>query len=87
MNGITNPKELREAIALAKTGDKEALHQIHLYKWYNWYQNIHIKEGTPEDIENTEIFNDIKENDPELHKEIEKMIDGQIYKLVSTEYL
>jgi len=85
MKSITNPQELREAIELAKT-DESVIHEIATYKWYNWYQNIHVKKDSPEDIENTQIFDELKQNDPELHAKIEKVIDGKIYMLVSKEY-
>jgi hypothetical protein len=79
--GIRNPNQLREAIEMAKTGDKEAVWAIHKYKWYNWYQNIHIKQGTPEDVENTQIFQELERDHPEIHEQVEDNIEYEIKKL------
>jgi len=83
LNGITNPEELREALRLAlSTKDNwEYIMVMHKYKWYNWYQNIHIKEGTDADKENTKIFEEIETQHPEIHKLIEDNIDIEIDKL------
>lgn len=72
--GIRNPSQLREAIDMAKTGNQDAIWAIHKYKWYNWYMNIHIKEGSPEDIENTEIFNKLGLEHPDIHNQVESNI-------------
>jgi hypothetical protein len=81
MAGITNPQELREAIERAKTGDTDAIWDIHKYKWYNWYQNIHIKEGSEMDIENTQIFQELESQYPDIHQQVEKQIDMEIERL------
>lgn len=87
MNGIKTPAELREAIAMAiATEDNyDIIHAIHKYKWYNWYQNIHIKKDSEADVENTKIFEELKENYPEIHKQVEQRIDFEIEKLEQDE--
>ena len=81
--GIRNPSQLREAIEMAKQGSSDAIWAIHKYKWYNWYQNIHIKKDSPEDIENTEIFEDLERNYPDIHRKVEDNINYEIAKLSS----
>lgn len=81
--GIRNPSQLREAIELAKQGNNDAIWAIHKYKWYNWYQNIHIQFGTKEDLENTEIFMKLEEDYPDIHKKVEDNIAYEIHKLES----
>ena len=83
--GIKTPSELLEAIEIAKLKDERyqaAILAIHKYKWYNWYQNIYIKQDTPEDIENTDIFNKLQETNPEIHEAVEANITSEINKLV-----
>lgn len=77
---IRNPKELEDAIIDYK-GDSDTLLAIVKYKWYNYYQNLHIKRGSKEDLENDKIFEQIKVVLPGLHKLIEKGIDWEIEKL------
>lgn len=79
--GITNPTELREAIERAKEGDQDAIWDIHKYKWYNWYLNVHIKPDSQEDIDNTEIFEDLEKNFPDIHKQVEENIAYEVEKL------
>lgn len=79
--GITCPQELREAIERAKEGDDGAIWDIHKYKWYNWYQNAHIKAGSEADIENTQIFEELERKYPAIHKQVEKQIDDEIERL------
>ena len=84
--GLKNPTDLLEAIEVAKLKDeryKSAIWAIHKYKWYNWYQNIHIKKDSPEDIENTNIFDKLQETNPEIHEDIEENITSEINKLVN----
>jgi hypothetical protein len=82
--GIKTPSELREAIEIAKLKDDnydDAIWAIYKYKWYNWYQNIHIKQGSPQDEENTEIFNMLNEDYIEIHNAVEGWISYEIEKL------
>ena len=82
--GIRNPSQLREVIEMAKQGGEgyqDAIWAIHKYKWYNWYQCIHIKEGTPEDSENTLIFEELKREFPMIHADVENNINYEIEKL------
>ncbi len=79
--GIRNPSQLREAIEMAKEGNKDAVWAIHKYKWYQWYQNIHIKKDTPEDQENSIIFKELEEKHPDIHKQVEDNIDYEIKKI------
>jgi len=84
---IKTPKDLRDAIILSTTiayDTKEYFNiiwDIHKYKWYNWYQHLHIKEGSPEDIENTQIFSDLETNHPKIHEDVENNIQFEISKL------
>jgi len=85
---IKTPNDLRAAISIAVSATTETnptyfdiIWGIHKYKWYNWYQNIHIKKDSPEDIENTLIFEEIKNKYPQIHFDIEKNIDFEIEKL------
>jgi len=82
-SGIRNPEQLRVAIEIAKLNNEfysDAVWAIHKYKWYNWYQNLHIKENSLEDIENTKIFNQLETEYPSIHVDIEKNIDYEIIK-------
>ena len=84
---IKNPLDLKLAINLAKETTPESkeyfdlIWDIHKYKWYNWYQNIHIKQDSPEDIENTAIFDELENTHPQIHKDIEKNIEFEIEKM------
>jgi len=84
---IKTPVELKQAIENAKKTAPESkeffdiIWDIHKYKWYNWYQHLHIKEGSPEDIENTEIFQDLETNYPQIHEAVEQNIEFEINKL------
>lgn len=84
---IKTPSELKDAITIATTTDPtskeyfDIIWAIHKYKWYNWYQNLHIKADSPEDIENTEIFKQLEESHPTIHEDIEKNIQFEIDKL------
>lgn len=83
-SGIKTPTELLAAIEIAKLNDEryvDAIWAIHKYKWYNWYQNVHIKKDTPEDIQNTEIFNRLEVEYPKIHFDIEENIRYEIEKL------
>lgn len=82
--GIKTPAELREVLEIAKDRDMnyyEAIWAMHKYKWYNWYQNLHIKMDSPEDQENTLIFKDIQDNYPQIHEDIEINISAEVEKL------
>jgi hypothetical protein len=57
---------------------KDAIWDIAIYKLYNYYMNTHIKAGSEEDLKNAEIFDKIKKDHPDLHKEIETIIDYKI---------
>lgn len=86
--GIRTPLELLQAIEIAAKNYgfddieyAEAIWAIHKYKWYNWYQNLHIKKDTPEDIENTKIFKSIEIHHPNIHRDVEANITHEITKL------
>ena len=82
--GLKTPTELLEAIEIAKLNDEQysdAIHAITKHKWYNWYQNYYIKANSPEDIENTRIFNELEETHSQIHADIEKGVDSEIKKL------
>jgi len=81
---IKTPDELLEIIEIAKRKDTDyvdAIWAIHKYKWYNWYQNIYIKADSPEDKENTKIFEALFESHPEIDADIEANITYEIKKL------
>lgn len=83
-SGIRNPSQLKEVIEVAKRHGEDyldAIYAIHKYKWYNWYQNLHIKEGTDADIENSLIFEELKNNFPDIHSDVELNIDSEIQRL------
>lgn len=86
--GIRNPAQLLEVIEMVKTATDtteptygDIIWAIHKYKWYNWYQNIHIKIDSPMDIENSKIFEKIRVELPQIHLDVEKNIDYEIEKL------
>jgi hypothetical protein len=82
--GIKTPIELKEAIEIASLEDEryvEAIWAIHKYKWYNWYQNIYIKKDSPDDVENTKIFEDLAINYPSISEDVEENINIEIEKL------
>jgi hypothetical protein len=84
---IKNPVELKLAISIAAITPSDTkkyfdiIWDIHKYKWYNWYQNQHIKKNSPEDKENTEIFKDLESKFPNIHKSVEDNIDFEIQKI------
>lgn len=82
---IKSPVDLEKAIEIAKNGEKsnkeDALYAIGTYKWYNYYQNIHIKEGTDADKENKRLFELLETEAPEVHKAIEGWVDWYIGRL------
>lgn len=80
---IQTSDDLKEAIRLVLAGDKSLIFDIFKYKWYNYYQNIHVKVGSETDIANEKTFEDLKINHPKIHKAIEGMIDHEIEKLNS----
>lgn len=80
---IKSPADLRIAIQLYLEGDKTICYDIYKYKWYNYYQNIHIKQGSEADVQNEQIFEEIKLTHPKLHQEVEEYIDHEIARLNS----
>lgn len=87
-DGIRDSLDLRNAIEAAKAPNGEdeysdAIHAIYKYKWYNWYQNAHVQVDSPTDIENTQIFEELEKDHPNIHKDIEEQIDQELDKLNS----
>jgi len=85
-SGIRNPQQLIEAIEMAKQHGPDyddVIYAIHKYKWYQWYQNLHIKADTPEDVQNTLIFEELKLESPEIHADVELNISFEVEKLNS----
>lgn len=82
---IKSPADLEKAIEIAKNGSettkKDALYAMGTYKWYNYYQNIHIKEGSDADKENERLFKLLEIEAPNVHKSIESWVDWYIEKL------
>lgn len=77
---IKTPEDLKIAVDKALVGDKNIIWDIGNYKWYNFYTNTHIESGSPDDIKNQEIFNYIEREFPDLHCEIEKVVESKIAK-------
>lgn len=80
---IFTPQDLLDVLAKwdANPQDPELRYfilSVGKYKWYNWYQCIHIAEGSPADVENTRIFTEWETKRPELHKEVEAYITSII---------
>lgn len=89
MISIKTPLQLKEVIEIAKLQNEEysdAIYAIHKYKWYNWYQNLHIKAGTPEDIENSLIFNQLMIEYPKIHEDVEINISLELDKLYNDNF-
>lgn len=76
--GIKTSAELQQSLEASLRGDKDAIWDIAIYKLYNFYIQTHIKHGTEEDQKNEEIFKKIEKDHPELHTEIESIIDYKI---------
>lgn len=83
--GIKTSVELQASLELSLREDKkstqeakDAVWDMAIYKLYNYYMSMHIKMGSEEDTKNKEIFDRIEKEHPELHKEIETIIDYKI---------
>jgi len=72
---IKSPNQLKEAIELAISGNKEILYDIARYVAYNYYMYTHIKKDSKEDMENEQIYSDFRENHVDLYKEVEEIVD------------
>ena len=75
---IKTPSELQ--IAIDNPTD-EAIIAIATYKWYNFYCNLHIKEGSKEDLENQKIFDNLRRENNILYTKIEEQVDVLIERL------
>ena len=86
-DGIKTPTELREAIEIADAHDENyesAIWAIYKYKLYNWYENIHIALGSPEDKENDDIFNELGwRTDRSIHEAVEAHITNYLDRINS----
>ncbi len=71
---ITNPKQLQIAIDKAISGDRGILFSIGKYIAYNYYMCFHIKEGSPDDLENEKIYKAFEKEHPDLHAQIEGVV-------------
>lgn len=84
---ITSPDELLNATMIAiddnNSRQTEAIQAIATYKWYNYYQHIHIKQGSIDDELNENLFEEIKIYRFHLHTQIEDLINGYIDRLNS----
>ncbi len=82
---IKSPADLEKAIEIAKTGNEsnknDAIYAMGTYKWYNYYQNIHIKEGSDADKENERLFKLLEKEAPLIHFAVEKWVDWYIERL------
>ena len=78
---ILSPEDLKKAIEIVKeSSDSSIILDIGTYKWYNYYCNLHIKEGSSADLENEKLFKMVETELPELHKSIESVVDYLISK-------
>ena len=59
----------------------DLIYSLGKYVWYNYYQNIHIKKDSPEDIANERIYKALEITDKDLYQKIEKRVDFEIDKL------
>jgi hypothetical protein len=82
---IKSPEDLRNAIKKLETcqdsGKDEIINAIGTYKWYNYYQNTHIKVGSDADKDNEIIFKEIENTNITLHDAIEEIVDVYIDRL------
>jgi hypothetical protein len=70
MAAIRWTEDLKREIDKAISGDRESLYDIATFKLYNYYINTHILPGSDEDNNNAKLFNELEENYPEVHEEI-----------------
>ena len=78
---ITNAKELKESINEAIAGDKGTLFSIGKYIAYNYYMCVHIKEGSPDDLENEVTYKWFEKNHPDLFAQVEGWVTYNYQKL------
>lgn len=84
--GIKTHEELKQAVYKAKEGDKNALWDIAIYKLYNFYYGMHVKHGSEEDKQNEILFRQMELGLPDMHKEVENIIDLKL-KMIENEGL
>ncbi len=77
---ITGSKQLQGAIDKAIAGDRGMHYTIAKYISANYNLCMHIKEGSPEDLENETIYTKFKEEHPELHAQVEGWVDFIYYR-------
>ena len=68
---ITNSREFKEAIDLAIAGNYYILRDIAKYVMYNYNLCMHIKEGSPDDIENGKLYKALEMEHPEIFAGVE----------------
>lgn len=71
---ITNPTQLQIAIDKAISGDRGILFSIGKYIAYNYYLCFHIKEGSPEDLENEKIYKAFEKEHQDLYEQVEGLV-------------
>ncbi len=72
---ITNPTQLQIAIDKAISGDRGVLFSIGKYIAYNYYLCFHIKEGSPEDLENEKIYKAFEKEHQDLYEQVEGLVN------------
>lgn len=82
---ITNAKELKESISEAIAGDKGNLFSIGKYMAYNYYMCVHIKEGSPDDLENEVTYKCFEKNYPDLFAQVEVWVTYNYQKMQNDE--
>lgn len=82
---IKSTEDLKKAIEIAKNGSEteknSIIYDIARYKWYNYYNSTHVKEGSETDKANEKVFDALEEEHLEIHELIETRIDGIIAKI------
>jgi hypothetical protein len=77
---ITSAKQLKYAIDLAVAGNKSILPDIGKFIAYNYYMCFHIKEGSPDDVQNEIHYTDFKMNHPLLYEQVEGWVTFNLRK-------
>jgi len=77
---ITKSKEFKEAIDLAMAGNEYKLRDIAKYVLYNYNLCMHIKEGSPDDLENEKIYTALEKEHPEIFAAIEDWVNYKNYR-------
>ena len=78
---ISSSKEFKEAIDLAIAGNEKIVMDIAKYVSYNYYMCMHIKEGSPDDLENGKLYKALEKEHPDIYKRIEWWVAYEFHRL------